>query len=77
MFSPYPNGTICLITYLFQTIEFNVEVFLPFLPIAVPELLQLIAEADTMETKRRILGTLNVVIERAGTHVSSSLLNLP
>lgn len=28
-----------------------------------------------METKRRVLGTLNVVIERAGTHVSNSLMN--
>lgn len=43
--------------------------FLPFLPVTVAELLSLIAEADTMETKRRVLGTLNVVIERAGIHV--------
>ncbi|KIP12739.1 hypothetical protein PHLGIDRAFT_97377 [Phlebiopsis gigantea 11061_1 CR5-6] len=52
-----------------DTIEFEVDVFLPFLPVTVAELLSLIAEADTMETKRRVLGTLNVVIERAGINI--------
>ena len=44
--------------------------FLPYLPVTVTDLLSLIAEADTMETKRRVLGTLNVVIERAEANVS-------
>jgi hypothetical protein len=43
------------------------------LPVAVTELLRLITEADTVESKRRILGILNVVIESAGVHVGSLL----
>ena len=59
----------------YQTVEFDLNVFLPVLPAAVTELLRLISEADTVESKRRILGTLNVVIERAGQHVSGPMLH--
>jgi hypothetical protein len=52
-----------------QTIQFNADVFIPFLPVVVRELLQLIGETDTLESKRRIAQTLNTVIEQAHTAV--------
>lgn len=52
-----------------DTLEFDVEVFLPFLHTSIVELLRLLDEADSIESKRRILTTLNVVIERAGAHI--------
>ncbi|KAI0693596.1 ARM repeat-containing protein [Cytidiella melzeri] len=51
------------------TIAFEMGPFLPYLPLVVNELVRLLIEADTMESKRRILGSLNTVIERADTHI--------
>ncbi|OBZ76700.1 Importin-11 [Grifola frondosa] len=51
--------------------SFNVDVFAPFLPLAVTELVRLTAEADTLESKRRVSRSLNTVIELAGAqHLS-------
>ena len=55
-----------------QTVEFQIDPFRPFLPMTIEELLRLIDEAESTESKRRILGTLNVVMERAETHVCHS-----
>ncbi|KAI0092637.1 armadillo-type protein [Irpex rosettiformis] len=52
-----------------DTIPFEIEPFLPYLPLVVSELIHLLTEADTMESKRRILGSLNTIIERADTHI--------
>lgn len=62
-----------MLTYCLQTVGFELSVFLPHLPAAVAQLLQLTAEADTFETKRRVMKTLNIVIERAELQVHSSL----
>nr|GAT59975.1 predicted protein [Mycena chlorophos] len=53
-----------------DTLEFDVEVFTPYLPDIVSELVKLLGEADTFETKRRVDYTLNVVIEQAGERIS-------
>ncbi|KAJ7068412.1 armadillo-type protein [Mycena amicta] len=53
-----------------DTLEFDIGVFAPFLPDAVAELVKLLGEVDTFETKRRVDYTLNVVIEQAGERIS-------
>ncbi|KAI0755466.1 ARM repeat-containing protein [Irpex lacteus] len=52
-----------------DTLSFQIEVFLPYLPLVVNELIRLLTEADTMESKRRVLASLNTIIERADTHI--------
>ncbi|KAJ7180251.1 armadillo-type protein [Mycena crocata] len=53
-----------------DTLEFDINVFAPFLARAVAELVKLLGEADTLEMKRRIDYTLNVVIEQSGERIS-------
>ncbi|KAL0949404.1 hypothetical protein HGRIS_009466 [Hohenbuehelia grisea] len=52
-----------------DTLEFSLDVFTPYLPATVKELVKLTGEAETMETKRRVLHSLNIVIERADTKI--------
>ncbi|KAI0081841.1 ARM repeat-containing protein [Panus rudis PR-1116 ss-1] len=52
-----------------DTLQFDVNVFAPYLPNVVNEYVRLITEVDTMETKRRIINCLNCVIERAESHI--------
>ena len=54
-----------------QTLQFDITVFEPFLPTVVTELMRLLSETDTFETKARILNALNTVITRAGARVRS------
>ncbi|ESK94397.1 importin 11 [Moniliophthora roreri MCA 2997] len=49
-----------------DTLEFKMDSFRPYLPTAVTELMNLIAEVDSFDSKRRVDDALNVVIERAG-----------
>ncbi|KAH9947240.1 ARM repeat-containing protein [Amylocystis lapponica] len=56
--------------------HFDANVFAPFLPAAVNELVRLTAEADTLESKRRIAGSLNTVIEQAGTFIVPLIRNI-
>lgn len=56
-----------------KSMRFNAEVFLPHLSIAISQLIQLSAEADTLETKRRVTQSLNVIIERMGAQVRPML----
>jgi hypothetical protein len=53
-----------------QSTGFDVNVFAPYIAPAVTELVQIIGDADTMESKRRIAASLNTVIERAEIRVS-------
>ncbi|KAK7054202.1 importin N-terminal domain-containing protein [Favolaschia claudopus] len=53
-----------------DTIEFDISVFVPYLPHAVDRLVHLMSEADTFEIKRRIDYTLNAVIEQSGERIS-------
>ncbi|KAJ6628769.1 armadillo-type protein [Mycena sp. CBHHK59/15] len=53
-----------------DTLEFDINVFTPYLPMAVSELVRLLGEADTLEMKRRVDYTLNVVIEQSGERIS-------
>jgi hypothetical protein len=57
-----------------QTIEFDLQVFLPFLQAAVLRLVFLSSEVDDINTKRRITKTLNVVVEHAGQHVCQQFI---
>ncbi|KAF5390622.1 hypothetical protein D9757_002665 [Collybiopsis confluens] len=52
-----------------DTLEFDSEAFLPFLPQTVAELMSLIGEANTFDSKRKVDDALNVVIDRAGPKV--------
>ncbi|CDO76254.1 hypothetical protein BN946_scf184470.g12 [Trametes cinnabarina] len=52
-----------------DSLRFNADVFAPFLPTVVQCLIQLTADADTLESKRRITDSLNTVIERAETRI--------
>ena len=61
----YPGLTVTC-----QTIDFNPEVFAPFLQDAVTDLVQILAESEALESKRRIAKCLIVLIQRAGTKVS-------
>jgi hypothetical protein len=49
------------------------DLFLPHLATTISELVRLIAEAETFESKRRVDNTLNVVIERTGQQVGDNL----
>ncbi|KAG7096795.1 hypothetical protein E1B28_004204 [Marasmius oreades] len=53
-----------------DTLELDMNSFRPFLSSAVTELMNLIAEVDTFESKGRVDNALNVVIERAGTDMA-------
>ncbi|KAI6130399.1 ARM repeat-containing protein [Pisolithus croceorrhizus] len=52
-----------------DTVSFDITVFAPFLPVAVTELVRLMHEVDTIEMKRRLAKSLNVIIERADSHI--------
>ncbi|KAI0268377.1 ARM repeat-containing protein [Gloeopeniophorella convolvens] len=53
--------------------SFEVNVFAPLLTTSVTELLQLIDEVDTIETKNKVATCLNTVIERTGAEIVASL----
>ncbi|KAI0660923.1 ARM repeat-containing protein [Cubamyces menziesii] len=52
-----------------DSLKFDADVFAPFLPTVVTSLVQLTADADTLESKRRITDSLNTVIERAESRI--------
>ncbi|KIL00584.1 hypothetical protein PAXRUDRAFT_821482 [Paxillus rubicundulus Ve08.2h10] len=52
-----------------DTVNFDIAVFAPFLPVVITELMKLMSEADTMETKQRLAKTLNAVITRSDGHI--------
>lgn len=53
-----------------DTIGFSVDYFLPHLATTAGQLVRLIGEAETFESKRRVDDTLNVVIEQTGPQIS-------
>lgn len=61
----------CLTFVDYQSIDFEPAGFAPFLSAAVPQLIQIMAEADTLESKRKVDESLNTLIEQSGTLVSS------
>ncbi|KAH9062811.1 ARM repeat-containing protein [Lactarius vividus] len=52
---------------------FDLNVFLPFLAPAVTELLQLIEEVDTIETKNKLAACLNTIIDRSTAEITPSV----
>ena len=66
-------GSVWL-TKTLQSLNFEPDSFAPFLPPVVATLVQLTAEADSLEAKRRITDSLNTVIERAESRVRSMKL---
>ncbi|OJT10170.1 Importin-11 [Trametes pubescens] len=52
-----------------DSLKFDADVFAAFLPAVVSALVRLTAEADTLESKRRITDSLNTVIERAEARI--------
>ncbi|KZT71615.1 ARM repeat-containing protein [Daedalea quercina L-15889] len=59
-----------------DTLSFNIDVFSPYLSTAANELVRLMAEAETLEAKRRIANSLNTVIERAETRIVPLIGNI-
>ncbi|KAG7449051.1 ARM repeat-containing protein [Guyanagaster necrorhizus] len=53
-----------------DTLEFDVNVFAPYIPTTITELVKLMGEADTLTGKTRIGNTLNVVIDQAGSRIT-------
>ncbi|THH33687.1 hypothetical protein EUX98_g583 [Antrodiella citrinella] len=51
------------------TLDFKIDIFAPFLSPVVHELVKLVSEAETLESKRRISNALNTIIECAGVQV--------
>ncbi|PCH41237.1 ARM repeat-containing protein [Wolfiporia cocos MD-104 SS10] len=52
-----------------DSLQFDADVFAPYMPGVVNELVRLMAEAETLESKRRIALSLNTVIEQSGTRI--------
>ncbi|KAF8914040.1 armadillo-type protein [Gymnopilus junonius] len=50
-----------------DAIGFEPAGFAPFLSTAVPQLIQIMAEAETLESKRKVDQSLNTIIEQSGT----------
>lgn len=65
----YADGVLFVIE---QTNGFIPEIFIPYLPSAMSLLVQLAAEAGLLESRRRVMNALNVVIERMQHQVNSS-----
>ncbi|KAJ3573347.1 hypothetical protein NP233_g2485 [Leucocoprinus birnbaumii] len=53
-----------------DTVDFTIDYFLPYLASTTSQLVRLIGEAETFESKRRVDDTLNVVIEQTGQQIS-------
>ncbi|PPR07214.1 hypothetical protein CVT26_012647 [Gymnopilus dilepis] len=53
-----------------DAIGFEPARFAPFLSTAVPQLMQIMAEADTLESKRKVDESLNTIIEQSGTLIT-------
>ncbi|EKM80164.1 hypothetical protein AGABI1DRAFT_120195 [Agaricus bisporus var. burnettii JB137-S8] len=53
-----------------DTVGFAVEYFLPHLPATISQLVHLIGEAESFESKRKIDNALNIVIEQTGQQIS-------
>lgn len=68
-----PSATLITVSSPLKSLHFNSDEFAPFLAATIDQLLEVTAEADTLETKRRITQSLNVVIECMGERVSSLL----
>ena len=71
--SPDANNTYLTNTIISQADLFDLNVFLPFLTPAVAELLQLIDQVDTIETKNKLAACLNTIIGRTTTEVPGAL----
>lgn len=55
---------------MFQALGFDAQAFAPFLAITVPQLIHLMTEADTLESKRKLDQSLNTIIEQSGALVN-------
>lgn len=56
-----------------DTWDFDRESFVPFLPSAIEEIVQLLGEVELADSQMRLNQTLGVVIDRVGSHVSGLL----
>jgi len=63
---------ISTIIYKSQATLFNLNIFAPFLAPTVAELLKLIDEVDAIETKNKLAGCLNTILDRARAEVFPS-----
>ncbi|KAK0206374.1 armadillo-type protein [Desarmillaria ectypa] len=53
-----------------DTLEFDVNIFAPYIPTTITELVKLMGEADTLAGKTRVGNTLNVIIDQAGGRIT-------
>lgn len=52
-----------------QKADCNADVFAPFLPSAVTELVRILGEVEALESKRRVAESLNGIIQTADSRV--------
>ncbi|THH15375.1 hypothetical protein EW146_g5093 [Bondarzewia mesenterica] len=52
-----------------NALDFDANLFFPYLGGIIAEIIQLIGETETLETKRKVAGFLSTVIKRAGTTI--------
>jgi hypothetical protein len=64
----HSSTTICK----WQATLFDLNIFVPFLAPTVAELLKLIDEVETVETKNKLAGCLNTILDRAKAEVRPS-----
>lgn len=57
----------------YQSRDFDINVFAPYLSAAVTELVKLTEEADTLESKHRVARCLDTIIDRAEIRVCAAL----
>jgi hypothetical protein len=57
-----------------QSLGFDPNAFGVFLPSTIPKLIQLMGEAETLESKRKVAESLNTIIEQSGSLVSWKIL---
>ncbi|KAF9569336.1 ARM repeat-containing protein [Agrocybe pediades] len=52
-----------------DVVEFDADNFAPYLATVVPHLIKIMAEADTLESKRKVDESLNIIIEQSGMRI--------
>lgn len=56
-----------------DTWDFDRDSFVPFLPSAITEIVDLLGEVELADSQMRLNQTLGVVIDRVGSHVSITI----
>lgn len=58
-------------TKLYQSVSFDGPTFFPYMPAAVQALLSLLEAVESQDAKKRVLRSLNVIVDAVGEQVRS------